>query len=252
MLGSMSVWDGLKTRTQGWIKSASGHAWVVPIERDHWQTKEEFRRRQWVTAATTVVGTPLLRKALNQKPGSRAFYAHTVLLASVWAGGAFASGPLHAGWSSTRVPDKKARPVVRPMAIGAGAVGAFALIAAAVAPYAVFRRPMLKVLNHARFGSLPVVVPLTIITGVGEELFFRGALYAGTKNPHQILVTTTVYAVITAVTGNPMLVLAAAALGVLVGIERRTTGGVQGPIVIHMTWSTGMLLVLPAIIEKRR
>lgn len=248
----MSVWDGLKTRTQGWIKSASKHSWVVPMERDHWQTKEEFRRRQWVTAATMVVGTPLLRKALNQKPGSRAFYTHTIALASVWAGGAFASGPLHAGWSSTRVPDKKARPVVRPMAIGTGAVGAFALIAAAVAPYAVFRRPMLKVLNHARFGSLPVVVPLTILTGVGEELFFRGALYAGTTNPHQILVTTTVYAVITAVTGNPMLVLAAAALGVLVGIERRTTGGVQGPIVIHMTWSTGMLLVLPPIIEKRR
>lgn len=225
---------------------------MVPIERDHWQTTEEFRKRQWVTAATMVVGTPLLRKALNQKPGSRAFYGHTIVLAAVWAGGAFASGPLHAGWSSTRVPDKKARPVVRPLAIGAGTVGVFAVGAAAIAQITVLRRPVLKVLNHARFGSLPVVIPLTLMTGVGEELFFRGALYAGTRAPHQIAVTTTVYSVITAATGNPMLVFAAAVLGVLVGIERRTTGGVQGPIIIHMTWSAGMLLILPPIIEYRR
>lgn len=248
----MSALASLKTQTRRWLGRAREHSWVVPIERDHWQTQKEFRRRQWVTAATIVVGTPLLRKALNQAPGSRAFYTHTVALASVWGGGALLSGPLHAGWSSTRVPDKKARPVIRPVTVGAVAVAGFAAIAALVAPYAVFRRPMLKVLDHARFGSLPVVIPLTILTGVGEELFFRGALYAGTKNPYQIAVTTVAYAAITAVTGNPMLVLAAGALGALVGIERRTTGGVQGPIVIHMTWSTGMLLVLPPIIEARR
>lgn len=248
----MSALADVKTRTRRLLERANEHSWVMPIERNHWQTEAEFRRRRWVTAATVVVGTPLLRKALNQKPGSRSFYLHTIALASVWGGGAFASGPLHAGWSSTRVPDKKARPVVRPMTIGSVAVAGFAGIAAVVAPHAVFRRPMLKVLDHARFGSLPVVIPLTIITGVGEELFFRGALYAGTRNPHQILVTTVAYAAITAATGNPMLVLAAGALGVLVGIERRTTGGVQGPIVIHMTWSTGMLLVLPPIIEARR
>ncbi len=239
-------------RTRGWVRQVGDSSWFTPTERNHWQTEREFHRRQLVTAGTIVIGTPLLRKALRQEAGSRAFYAHTLALAGVWAGGAFASGPLHAGWSNSHTPGHHVRPFLRPFVIGTGAVGFFAAGAAVIARISILRRPVLAVLNHARFGSLPVVVPLTLITGVGEELFFRGALYAGTKAPHQILVTTTAYTVITAVTGNPMLVFAAGVLGLLVAIDRRTTGGVQGPIVIHLTWSTGMLLLLPPLIERRR
>ncbi|NYJ75950.1 CPBP family intramembrane glutamic endopeptidase [Allobranchiibius huperziae] len=248
----MSAWDAVVARARDMVGRGSQLSWVVPIERDHWQTQREFQHRRVVTAVTLAVGTPVLRHALSRKPGSRQFYASTVLLAGVWAGGAFASGPLHAGWSGTRDPEKNARPLVRPFAIGAGAVVFFAAGAAVIARIPALRRPVLAVLNHARFGSLPVVVPLTLITGVGEELFFRGALYAATKQPHQIAVTTAIYTVATGITGNPMLVFAAGVLGLLVAIERRTTGGVQGPIIIHLTWSTGMLLVLPPLIEYRR
>ncbi|MBO1767077.1 CPBP family intramembrane glutamic endopeptidase [Allobranchiibius sp. GilTou38] len=248
----MSAWDAVVARARDWVGKGSQLSWVVPIERDHWETQREFQHRRKVTVVTLAVGTPVLRYALSRKPGSREFYASTLVLAGIWAGGAFASGPLHAGWSSTRNPGKNTRPVVRPMAIGAGAVVFFAAGAAVIARIPALRRPVLAVLNHARFGSLPVVVPLTLITGVGEEFFFRGALYAATKQPHQIAVTTAVYTVATGITGNPMLVFAAGVLGLLVAIERRTTGGVQGPIIIHLTWSTGMLLVLPPLIEYRR
>jgi hypothetical protein len=44
-----------------------------------------------------------------------------------------------------------------------------------------------------------------------------------------------------------MLVFAAAVLGVLVGMQRRVSGGVLAPMLTHVTWSTGMLLVLPPI-----
>ena len=53
------------------------------------------------------------------------------------------------------------------------------------------------------------------------------------------------YALATVATGVPLLVLAATALGLLTGLQRRVTGGVLGPIVTHITWSLGMLFALP-------
>jgi membrane protease YdiL (CAAX protease family) len=60
-------------------------------------------------------------------------------------------------------------------------------------------------------------------------------------------ISTAVYTLATVATGNVMLVFAAAVLGVLVGLQRRASGGVLAPILTHVTWSLGMLLVLPPI-----
>ncbi len=48
-------------------------------------------------------------------------------------------------------------------------------------------------------------------------------------------------------TGNPMLVFAAVLLGLLLGLQRRASGGILGPILTHCTWSLTMLLVLPPV-----
>ena len=45
--------------------------------------------------------------------------------------------------------------------------------------------------------------------------------------------------------GIPLLVLAAAILGLVVGLQRRVTGGILGPTITHLTWSLGMLFLLP-------
>ena len=47
--------------------------------------------------------------------------------------------------------------------------------------------------------------------------------------------------------GNPMLVLAAAILGAVVGLQRRAGGGILAPILTHITWSMSMLFLLPPI-----
>jgi membrane protease YdiL (CAAX protease family) len=60
-------------------------------------------------------------------------------------------------------------------------------------------------------------------------------------------VTTALYTLATYATGNVMLTFAAALLGLLVGLERRASGGILGPILTHVTWSLSMLLVLPLI-----
>lgn len=52
--------------------------------------------------------------------------------------------------------------------------------------------------------------------------------------------------------GIPLLVLAAALVGAVVGLQRRVTGGILGPIVTHLTWSLGMLFLLPVVLDAAR
>ena len=107
-------------------------------------------------------------------------------------------------------------------------------------------RQVSSILDFADQGSLPVLVVLTAVNGIAEELFFRGAVYAAiTRNP--IAWTTLAYAVATAATGNIMLAFAALLLGVVVGLQRRASGGILAPILTHVTWSISMLFALPLL-----
>ena len=105
------------------------------------------------------------------------------------------------------------------------------------------------VLDHARYGSLPLIALITLVNGLAEELFFRGALYAAVGVSRPVLVTTVVYTLTTVATGNVMLVFAALLLGLLVGAQRRVSGGVLAPMLTHVTWSLGMLLILPPLMS---
>jgi membrane protease YdiL (CAAX protease family) len=65
-----------------------------------------------------------------------------------------------------------------------------------------------------------------------------------------VAATTVVYALVTAAAGIPLLVLAAALVGLVVAFQRRVTGGILGPIVTHLTWSLGMLFLLPPVLDR--
>ena len=181
------------------------------------------------------------------EPGSAQFYGATLLLAAVWAGGAFASGPLHLGRVGID-PSKAARPVLQPILVGVGLslvfiVGAF--IVRLIPPLADQVR---AVLDFAGEGTSPVLLlVVTVLNGIAEEMFFRGALYASIRK-RQVLITSIAYAIATAATGNVMLAFAALVLGVVVGLERRASGGILAPILTHLVWSVTMLYALPAIL----
>jgi uncharacterized protein len=102
------------------------------------------------------------------------------------------------------------------------------------------------VLDHADQGSVPLLVVITAVNGVAEELFFRGALYAATTR-YPVVVTTLAYTAATLATGNPVLAFAALVLGTLVGLERRATGGILAPVITHVVWSVSMLVLLPVM-----
>lgn len=215
---------------------------VVP--RDHRQSAADLRRRQLVTAVVVVIGGAVLGLSLRIEPGSPWFYPAGLLLAVVWTVGAFASGPLHLG--RIHSGDDLRRPVLVPIAIGLALAGVFVLGALLVQQVPFLEDQVRSVVAHADSGSIPLLVIITLVNGVAEELFFRGAVYAAIT-VHPVLWSTVAYTIATLATGNVMLTFAAALLGTLVGLERRASGGVLAPILTHCTWSLTMLFALPAL-----
>ena len=59
--------------------------------------------------------------------------------------------------------------------------------------------------------------------------------------------STAVYALSTSATRNPALVLAASVLGTVFALQRRATGGVQAPLLTHLTWAALTLRYLPPL-----
>lgn len=212
--------------------------------RDHWQSRRAFRRRQLASAVVVVLGAVVLAVSLRIRPGSTSFYAWTLLLAAVWAGGAFASGPLHLGRIGTRTPE---RPILQPVLLGA----VLSLVFCAGAFLIRLVPPLLDqvrhVLAYAGHGVGPLLLLVTVVNGIAEELFFRGALYAAIPR-RQVLITTIAYTIATAASGNVMLAFAAVLLGVVTGLQRRASGGILAPIITHLVWSVAMLYALPAIL----
>jgi uncharacterized protein len=223
---------------------------VEPVPRDHRETDEAFRRRRRVTAAVAVGGAGLLGASLSTPPGSPRFYGLTMAVAGTWAAGGLASGPLHLGWMLT--PDHQLRrPVVTPVVTGVGAFGAFYGAALVARRIPILDRAVTKVLRYAEQGSLPLVATTALANGIAEEVFFRGALYAAAGAQRPVATSTAVYVLATTATRNPALVLASVAMGTLFGMQRRITGGIQAPVLTHVTWSALMLRFLPPLFADR-
>jgi len=235
---SLTGWASLPRR-------ALRRALIDRVDRDHQQPDHEFRRRRIVVAVVLVVGAVLLGISLAVQPSDPAFYPLTAGLAATWVIGGFLSGPLHLG--RIKVGGVTRRPIVTPIAIGLLAAGIYTVGALVVREIEPLRAYTEQVLAHARYGSTPLVALVTLLNGIAEEIFFRGALFAAIGRRFPVVGSTVLYAVATLATGNPMLVFAAATLGVVLGLQRRASGGVLGPILTHVTWSMTMLFVLPPI-----
>ncbi len=218
------------------------------VPRDHWETAEGLRRRQLVTLGVLVVGALTLGLSLRIEPGNDWFYPATFALAAVWTGGAFLSGPLHLGRiMHPEGPDgPHGRPVITPILLGLLLAGVFLVGGLVVREVPALDRQVRWVLEHADQGVGPLIVLITLVNGVAEELFFRGAAYAASTR-HPVAVTTAGYTLATLATGNVMLTFAAVVLGAVVGLERRASGGILAPILTHVTWSVTMLLALPVV-----
>ena len=220
--------------------TARDSLWDV-VPRDQRDTRAGLLRRQIVTIVVVLIGAGVLGYSLRIDPGSPDFYVATLALPVVWFAGAIASGRLHLGRLISG-----SRPVLQPILLGLALSAVFvlgALVVRQIEPLAVYVR---SVLEYADQGSMRLLLLVTIINGIAEELFFRGAAYAAIPR-HPVLWTTVAYVVATLATGNVMLAFAAILLGTVCGLQRRASGGVLGPILTHVTWSSTMLFVLPRL-----
>ncbi|MDF1604343.1 CPBP family glutamic-type intramembrane protease [Nocardioides sp. YIM 152315] len=195
----------------------------------------EDRRRRQVVGGLVVLGTLMLGVSFRTEPGSTWFYPAALGLAAVWALGAVLAGPVPLGDPSPW----------RPLLVGLGLGVLFVAGAVVVREIPALDDLVASVTEYAERGSGLAVALVAVVTGVAEEVFFRGALYDVVPRP--VVTATLLYTVVTLATGNAMLVLAAALLGAVAGLVRQRSGGVVAPAVVHATWSIVMILALPVL-----
>jgi membrane protease YdiL (CAAX protease family) len=233
------------------IKRATGVVRPVlidKVERDHRQSDAAFLRRRIVVAITLAVGATLLGLSFSVRQGDPAFYPLTFGLAATWMLGSLLSGPLHVG--HILLGGTLRRPIITPIVVGLLLAALFVLGALIVRTIPTLARLSEDVLGYARLGNLWIIFMITLVNGIAEEFFFRGALFAAIGAWHPVLISTVLYALAIIPGGNPVLVFAAVVLGTVVALQRRASGGILAPILTHITWSLSMLFVLPPIFAR--
>ncbi len=222
-------------------------ALVAPVEGPALEPRVVRVRRSIAVAVTVIVGAVGLGLALSVRPGDPMFYPATLGVASLWVVGALASGPLRLGRGRSR-DGGTSRGVLQGLILGAMLLAVFLAGALVVVRIPVLREPVEGLLAHATYGSIALVAAITAVNGIAEELFFRGALFAALPSSVTVAGSTLLYAASTLFAGVPLLTFAAVCLGLLTAAQRRVTGGVLGPIASHLTWSLGMLFLLPPVL----
>jgi membrane protease YdiL (CAAX protease family) len=222
------------------------------VDRAGWDPGEsaaELGRRRRIVAGVSVVGAALLGASLSTRPGSPQFYGLTLGVAVTWTAGGLGSGPLRLGDMRAH-NDTLRRPVVMPVLIGIGTFVVFYGCALVARRIPMLKRAISSVLRYAHRGSDPLVLITTLANGAAEEVFFRGALYSALDGQYPIALSTGVYSLATTATRNPALVFASVVMGALFGLQRRTTGGVQAPMLTHLVWSLLMVRFLPPLFHE--
>ncbi len=237
----------MRTSWQILVDRAVAPALIEKVPRDHDQPDSDFRRRRVVTAVVLVVGATLLGFSLAVRPGDSLFYVLTLAVAATWIIGGIASGPLHLGYIPFR--GSLRRPIVTPFVIGLVASAVFVVGALIVREIPPLRDYVENVLDHARKGSIVLIIVVTVLNGIAEEVFFRGALFAAIGRRQPVVISTIIYALATVATGNPMLVFAALTLGLVLALQRRASGGILASMITHVTWSMIMLFALSPVLS---
>jgi membrane protease YdiL (CAAX protease family) len=218
---------------------------ITNLAVPHHEAPAVVLRRRIVVGITLVVGAAVLGFSLRRTPGESSFYWLTMALAAVWIVGAFVSGPLHLGGINWR--GRNQRPVITGTTIGLLLGGVFVLgglIAREIPPVSSL---IVRVLQFASHGSLLLVVVITVVNAIAEEMFFRGALYTALGRHQPVAISTIVYACAIMASGNVMLGVAAIVLGTVCALERRASGGVLAPMLTHFVWGLIVVLALPPL-----
>ncbi|MGC0362039.1 membrane protease YdiL (CAAX protease family) [Rhodococcus sp. 27YEA15] len=211
------------------------------------QLPRDETRTRIVLVLIAVVGAGFLGVTFQTDASHPLFYVATLCLALCWFTGALidrriplAPAPPVRSWAATHLG--------LPVLVGAGCVAVFTVGALIVRYIPALERNVVTVLERATAGSIGMVILLATVTAVAEELFFRGALFDAFRQWHPVAVSTLLYGLVTAASASVMLVFAALCLGVITALMRVWTGGLLAPIIVHMIWTSSMIVVLPHLL----
>ena len=218
---------------------------ITNVAVPHHESPGVVRRRRFVVGITLVIGAVLLGFSLRRHPGEVSFYWLTLALAAVWLSGSFVSGPLHLGGICWR--GRNQRPVITGTSIGLLLGGAFVVGGLVAREIPSVAHLIARVLQYANQGSFLLIVLITLVNGIAEEVFFRGALYTALGRRNPVLISTLLYVIATLASGNVMLGFAGIILGIVCAFERRASGGVLAPMLTHFVWGLIMVLALPPL-----
>lgn len=185
----------------------------------------------------------MLGATLAAPPGSALFYGLGLLSALTWIGGALLSGPVP--WRDPEGAPTGLLEVAAPLLLSAALFGAFVAVKLIGDQVPLLAGSVASVLERADAGPRAVVLAVALVNGVGEEMFFRGALHSAFERRHPTVWTTAIYGVVTVTTLELALVAAAVVMGLVLSVQRRVTGGVLAPALTHLSWSTLVLFFLP-------
>ncbi len=218
---------------------------ITNVAVPHHESPAVMRRRRIVVGVTLVIGAAVLGFTLRRTPGESSFYWLTLALAAVWMAGSFISGPLHLG--GIRWRGRNQRPVITGTTVGLLVGGTFVLGGLIAKEMPVVAGLIIRVLQYAHQGSFLLIVLITLVNGVAEEVFFRGAVYTALGRHFPVAISTVLYVAVTMASGNVMLSFAGVILGTVCALERRATGGVLAPMLTHFVWGLIMVLALPPL-----
>ncbi|MCT1414728.1 CPBP family glutamic-type intramembrane protease [Corynebacterium sanguinis] len=194
-----------------------------------------------------LLGAAGLFVARQSGDGSAGFYAATVLTAIVYATTWWFMGSRNAFAGPGKAAD-----IARGVAIGAALATIFVAGAVIVSRIPPLAEPVGQLLATTEKGGLAPTLLVLILNGIGEELVYRDAVPRQLR-VHGLLHHTTsisavslaLYCLVTAAMGVWLLILAAAVIGAVAHYEAFRGGRLYSSISLHLTWSTGMLFLLP-------
>ena len=215
---------------------------IDKVERDHWQSDAAFLRRRIVVAVTLALGALLLGLSFSLRQGDLAFYPLTFGLAATWALGGLLSGPLHLGrvLLAGGLRRQPSLPSWWDSASRALRVGRSYCSYDPIARQARRRRARLR-----RLGNLWIILVITLVNGVAEELFFRVHFAAiGVRRCVDFHDSLCVDDRCRWQSRTGLRCWCPWNRG---GAGAPATGGILAPILTHITWSLSMLFVLPPL-----
>jgi len=164
---------------------------ITNVAVPHNEPPAVVRRRRIVVGVTLVIGAAVL--GLSLRASSR---GSKLLLADPGAGGGvvrrrFTSGPAAPG--RHLLAWRNQRPVISGTTIGLVLGGVFALGGLIAREIPSLAGLITRVLAFAHQGSIWPIVAITLINGVAEEVFFRGALYSALGRYHPAVISTILY-----------------------------------------------------------